>query len=152
MALLLICDILSLMTALPSLELRTVNLQLVRVEDKIIEAILLLDLGLDRDCALVGEVPAKFDIVDGYVVVQGFRPDIVVSIAFISLPSHWNRDVPVRLWLASAGKVELYLPRRQYVPIRGHGYEATASLTGAKPYPGSGRCWRCRNACTYSSN
>jgi hypothetical protein len=44
------------------------------VEHQLGEAIVLSDLGVDADSALVGEFTAELDIVEGDGVVRGFGP------------------------------------------------------------------------------
>ena len=59
------------------------NLELVGVENEVIEAIVLSDLGVDCNSSLVGELAAELEIVEGNGVVGRFGPiGARVSFAF----------------------------------------------------------------------
>jgi hypothetical protein len=45
-----------------------------RVEHKVAEAIALVDLGVDSDGALVAELAAELEVVEGNGVVRGLAP------------------------------------------------------------------------------
>jgi hypothetical protein len=51
-----------------------VNLELVGVEDKVVEAILLVYLGVDREAALVAELVAELNVVKGDGIVCWLDP------------------------------------------------------------------------------
>lgn len=51
------------------------DLELVSIEDKVAEAIVLVNLSCDGDCSLVAEQATKLDIVDGEGVMCWFGPD-----------------------------------------------------------------------------
>jgi hypothetical protein len=60
------------------------NLELVRVENKVTEAIVLVDLGVDCDGALVTKLAAKFEVVKGNGVVRRFDP-VGRSVSFMDV-------------------------------------------------------------------
>lgn len=61
------------------------NLELVGIENEVTEAIVLGDFCSDGDGALVGELAAEFEIVEGDGVVGRLRPDVCVSIAILQI-------------------------------------------------------------------
>lgn len=77
MALLLVGNVLCLAGALAGLELGAVELELVRIENQVVEAILFVDVGRDCNSALVGEAASELDVVNGHMVVRGFGPGVV---------------------------------------------------------------------------
>ena len=74
MTLLLVRDVLCLIALTSSLELCAVDLELEAIDHEVVEAIVLGDVGLDHNCALVGKVAAELNVVDGNVVVGGLDP------------------------------------------------------------------------------
>jgi hypothetical protein len=57
-----------------------VNLELMGIENEVTEPIVLVDFGGDYNRALVTELAAEFDVVEGERIVRGFCPvDAVVS-------------------------------------------------------------------------
>jgi hypothetical protein len=65
MAFLLIGDILGFIDAFSGPELRAVHLELVSIDHEVSEAVFLIDLCFDGNGALIGEVTAKLDVMDG---------------------------------------------------------------------------------------
>jgi hypothetical protein len=51
-----------------------VDLELVSIEDEVAPALVVLDTDVDGSGALVSEVAAEFDVVNGELVVGGLRP------------------------------------------------------------------------------
>ena len=74
LTLVIIRDVLGRFCSIASLELSTVDLELMGIENQVTEAIVLGDLGFNRDCALVRELAAELEIVEGDVVVRRLRP------------------------------------------------------------------------------
>lgn len=74
MALLVIGEVLGLVDAVSSFKLCAVDLKLKRIEDDIVEAILLVNVCGNRDGALVTEVPTKLNIMEEDCIVGGLDP------------------------------------------------------------------------------
>jgi hypothetical protein len=55
-----------------------VDLQLVGVKDEVTEAIALVNLGGDSECALVAKLAAELDVMEGERVVRRLSPDQTV--------------------------------------------------------------------------
>jgi hypothetical protein len=75
LTLLVIGDVLGRTRSIASLQLSAVDLELVGVENKVGEAIVLVDLGVDGDGTLVPELSAKLDVVEGDGVVRWLGPE-----------------------------------------------------------------------------
>jgi hypothetical protein len=69
LALLIVGDVLGRACVAAGLQLGAVDLELVGVEDQVGEAIILGDVGVDGDCALVAELSAKLNVVEGDGIV-----------------------------------------------------------------------------------
>jgi hypothetical protein len=98
LALLIVRDILGRLSGIASLQLSTINLELVGIEDQVGKAIVLCNLGVDGDSSLVGKLSAKLDIVEGDGVVGRLGPigayvSLVTLIGWCNLPRGENVSV-----------------------------------------------------------
>jgi hypothetical protein len=91
--LLVVCDVLCRTYFVASLQLSAVYLELMCVKYKLIEAIVLCDLGVDLDAALVAKFTAELDIVEGKGVVRWFGPECPLVSFFIPSLFAWLDDI-----------------------------------------------------------
>jgi hypothetical protein len=86
LALLVVCDVLRVLCRITCLQLSAVKLELVRIENNVIELLRVVDLEVNSNGSLVGELSAKLEVIEGDVVVGRLNPnrfDILALLAII---------------------------------------------------------------------